>query len=425
MKRNLALFANLIALSMILISSACLPTTAQEMPSDNVLTIGFTTSMTGEYFDESTSQTNGYKLWINQINEAGGIRMSNGVMVTLDYKTYDDQSDPRQAAAMYEKLILEDRVDVLFGPYSSSLTETTAPLANQYGKIYISAGAASDNSFKRYYQTVYQIYTPASLYLTPTLSLLSTVDPESKRLALLYEGETFASSAALSIWTQLQAQGFSAVYQESYKTGTTDFNTYVQNIKAAQPDAILAGGGRIEDGMLIVRELDRQNVDVKFNVLLLSPCEDSFADLGNKAMGIICPSQWEFEMSRNPITVAESGESWFGPTSPEFIQAYQQAYGEEPTYYAAGGYAAGLTLQNAIETTHSINQRLMVVALDKTDMTTFFGRLKFDNYQISHGRQIGHEMVYVQWQRNTDGELVKRVVWPVNMATAPLLYPIP
>ena len=81
---------------------------------------------------------------------------------------------------------------------------------------------------------------------------------------------------------------------------------------------------------------------------------------------------------------------------------------------------------NAIETAGSLDTALIAKALDGMDMLTFYGHLKFDTSAAKHGLQIGHEMVYVQWQKSAgSAALAKQIVWPAEGATAPALYPLP
>jgi ABC-type branched-subunit amino acid transport system substrate-binding protein len=424
MKRFLRILLGL-ALLVAVASCGRPPATPTPIPAGTIVVkIGFTTSMTGAYANESTSQTNGIKLWIQNVNDAGGIRLSSGETIRFAFKTYDDQSDAVQADALYKKLVNEDNVDFLFGPYSSALTNAAAPIANLNGKVMISAGAASDVSFQRNLQTVYQIYTPASRYLTPALDIISTVDPAANRIAILYESDTFATSAALALSSALPSRGFHAVYMESYETGTTDFSSFIQKIAAANPDVVL-GGGQAADGKAIAQELVQEKVTARMVVLLVSPSESSFSDIGISALGFLGPSQWELDSSYSTTNAIDSGTPFYGPSGPEFALAYRQAYNETPDYFAAGGYAAGLVLQRAIERAGTLNQDAIVKALNEMKIMTFYGTLQFDTSAKNHGLQVGHEMVYVQWQLDTSGNLVKRVVWPVNLAIAPLTYPKP
>ncbi len=422
MKRFLRL---LLGLALLLPAAACarLPATPTPTPK-NVITVGFTTSMTGAYIRESTSQTNGIRLWVQHVNDAGGIRLANGEIITFVYKTYDDESGAAQAEEMYRKLVTEDDVDFLFGPYSSELTNAVAPTANSNGKIMISAGAASDLNFQRNFRTVYQIYTPASRYLTPALDIIAEVDPDAKRVAFLFESDTFATVAALSVSNALQSRGFFTIYAESYRTGTTDFSPFVQKIAAAKPDVIL-GGGHSDDGKAIAQELVRQGVTAKMVVLLDSASQPAFSGIGVSAIGFMGPSQWEADSFYTSANVSVGGPAFYGTNGTEFALAYRQAYGAAPDSYAAGGYAAGLVLQNAIEQAGTLDKDAILLALDETKITTFFGTLQFDTSTKNHGLQTGHEVVYVQWQLDPSGNLVKRVVWPVSLAVAPLTYPKP
>jgi branched-chain amino acid transport system substrate-binding protein len=157
---------------------------------------------------------------------------------------------------------------------------------------------------------------------------------------------------------------------------------------------------------------------------LVAPPEPTFAtEIGNAALGIIGPSQWEPLAAFTQEGAQTAGLEWFGQSGADFVSAYQAAYGEEPSYHGAGGYAAGLILQHAIENAGSIEAQAVKAALDSTDMLTFFGHIKFDITPANHGLQIGHSMVYIQWQ-DKDGTLGKQVVWPAEGVTAPVLYPL-
>jgi ABC-type branched-subunit amino acid transport system substrate-binding protein len=157
--------------------------------------------------------------------------------------------------------------------------------------------------------------------------------------------------------------------------------------------------------------------------LLVAPPEPSFAELGDAAVGVIGPSQWE-PLSKIDAAAAEAaGMDFYGPSSQEFTDAYKAAYDEEPSYHAAGGYIAGLLLQKAIEDADSLDTSAVSAALDSMDLLTFYGHIKFDTTEEAHGLQIGHSMMYIQWQGTADN-LEKQIVWPPEAETAPVLYPL-
>jgi branched-chain amino acid transport system substrate-binding protein len=156
--------------------------------------------------------------------------------------------------------------------------------------------------------------------------------------------------------------------------------------------------------------------------LLVAPPEPKFAQLGAAALGVVGSSQWEPLANYSPETAKAMNAEWFGPTVEEFIKAYQAKYaGEEPSYHSAGGYVAGLILEKAISESGSIETGKVKAVLDTMDLYAFYGRIKFDNTPAAHGLQIGHDMIYIQWQKDSQGKLVKQVVWPQGAQTAPAI----
>jgi branched-chain amino acid transport system substrate-binding protein len=270
---------------------------------------------------------------------------------------------------------------------------------------------------------VFQVYTPASRYLAGAVDLLKVTDPSASRIAIIHENDKFSTDVATALNAYALDQGYQVVFYEGYDTGTSDFAPFINKINSAAPDAIL-GGGHFQDGTTFAKQLYEKQTPVKMVVLLVAPPEDNFVEIGNAAQGIIGPSQWEPQVNFTPDAAASAAISFYGPTSADFIAAYQSAYHEPPTYHAAGGYTAGLILQQAIETTGSLDTQVIKSALESMDMLIFFGRIRFDASSASHGLQIGHSMVYIQWQPGPSAVLQKQVVWPAEGATAALVYPL-
>jgi len=388
-------------------------------PVTQVVTIGFTASITGSYNTESTRQVNALQLWMDDVNNAGGIQLSDGTVLMFEAKSYDDESNKDRVQELYTTLATTDNADFLISPYSSGLTAAASVIAEQYGKVMITTGAASDDNYKQGYTGVYQVYTPSSRYLTSSIDLLASLDSTAKKLAFVYENSTFSTGVAEAAKAYAEANGYDVVLYEGYDAGTTDFSAIINKVQSAAPDAIL-GGGHFADGEALARQLNEKQVPVKFVSLLVAAPEPSFAELGDAAKGIAGPSQWEPQVKFTEEGAMADGTTWIGPTGDDFVSEYTAAYGEEPSYHAAGGYAAGLLLQYAIQTADSIDPDAIKAALDGANLTTFYGNIKFDTSADSHGLQIGHAMVVVQWDNN----LEKQIVWPESAATATPIYPL-
>ncbi len=391
------------------------------MAKDEII-IGFTMSQTGKYNAESTEQYQGLKLWAEGVNKKGGIYVKSlGKNLTVKLVSYDDESKSDRVQQLYTTLITQDKADFLISPYSSGLTASAAIVAEQYGRIMIATGAASDSIFNKGYTHVFQIYTPASRYLTGALDVLKAVDPEAKKVAIVYENSKFAKSVCEAAKDYAEKNGFEVVLFEAYAPGTTDFTAFINKILASNPDAII-GGGHFADGETFAKQLYEKKVKVKLISLLVAPSVPEFSEIGDAALYVTGPSQWEPLAKYSKEMADELGIEWFGPTVEEFTQEYKEAYGYEPGYHAAGGYVAGLVLQKAIEEAGTLNTTEVKKVLENMDIMTFYGRISFDTGEY-YGRQKGHEMVYLQWQEK-NGTLIKEVVWPEYAKSTDLVYPL-
>lgn len=391
-------------------------------PGARTVTIGFTASVTGKLSVESTRQTRGLDLWIRQVNDAGGLRLADGSALRFARRFYDDESKPDRVQELYTRLAIDDGADFLVSPYSSGLTSAAAVIAEQYGKVMITTGAASDSTYQQGCTGVYQLYTPASRYLNGAVDLVAAGAPDLRRLALVYENDKFSADVCRGAKAYAEGKGFDVVLSEGYASGTTDFAPFINKVHQVDPGAIL-GGGHFQDGSTFARQLAEKGAAGRFVALLVAPPEPAFGELGDAAVGVIGPSQWEPQAAFGPEGARAAGRAWAGPTGAEFVAAWRAAWGDAPSYHAAGGYAAGLVLGDAVRRAGTVDPEAVRRALDATDLTTFFGRTRFSTEAETHGLQTGHEMVYVQWQRGPDGKPVSRVVWPPEGRTAAVLPP--
>ena len=429
MKRPLfSIFTVLILVGLTL--SACAPAAPTQAPAEEQpataeenITIGFTSSLTGAQEVSSKRQVAGFDLWMDQVNEAGGIKLSDGTVVKIAAQTYDDESAKERVQELYTRLITEDNADFLISPYSSGLAAAASIVAEQNGKIMITAGAAEDDAYKTGNTSLFQLYTPGSQYLLSTVDMLKTLDPEAK-IAVVHENDKFSTSVVEGLKPYLESEGFEVVLEEGYASETTDFGPVINKIVESGA-TVLLGGGHYPDGSTFARQLYERKVGLKFVSLLVAPADSKFPELGDAALGISTSSQWELAATHTKEEADALGKAWYGPTGEEFATAYEEATGEKPTYHVAGGYMTGLVLQKAIEDADSVDPEKVKAALEAMDIFTFYGGVKFDTSPEAHGLQIGHQMVVAQWQKDDAGELVRRVIWPADVANAEPLYPVP
>ncbi len=422
------LLALILIANLILVACSAQATTQPQVTSapgsnQKTVVIGFTTSQTGSLNVESTRQTRGLQLWMKTVNDAGGVKLKDGSVVKLDLKFYDDQSVTSRIQQLYTRLINQDKAYFLISPYSSGLADAAAVIAQQNNKIMITTGAASDSTYEKGYTLVYQAYTPASKYLTGALDLPEETDASVKKIAIVHENDKFSTDVSNALNDYARSQGYDVVLFEGYDTGTADFAPFINKIQSVAPDAIM-GGGHFQDGTTFAKQLYEKNLPVKMVTLLVAPPEPTFAQIGQSALGVIGPSQWEPEVIFNADTAQKANLPFYGPNSADFTKAYKAAYNEDSSYHSAGGYIAGLILQYAIETAGSLDPAAVKTALDNMNIMTFFGHIQFDTSAARHGLQIGHSMVYIQWQKDASGNLVKQVIWPEEASSANFVYPL-
>ncbi len=398
----------LVLAAIVLIVLISVPVAAQE--NKNIIVIGFTKS-SGKFERESTMQLRGILLWAKWVNETGGIKVG-GKTYYVRVVYYDDQSRKDLVQQLYEKLITQDKVDFLISPYSSGLAMAAVPIAEKYGVPIIVVGAASDAIFTKLKpKCAFQIYTPASKYLTSSLDLVKKYLPGAK-VYILYEDSPFAAAAASAAKEYAAKLGLEVVGFEKYPRDVKDFTAVLERVRASGAN-VLIGGGHYRDGLLLAKQIRELGLDnqLKFVSLLVAVDLPSFyKDLGDYANGFAGPSQWEPEVKYTPELAKKMGIKWIGPTSEEFVKMFRKEYGVDPDYHAAGGFAAGLFLQAAIEAAGSVNREAVCQAAKHLHIMTFFGELRVNP---ENGLQEAHKMVVVQWQ---NGE--KKIVWPEAVANA-------
>jgi branched-chain amino acid transport system substrate-binding protein len=377
--------------------------------ADDTITIGFTASQTGPLNNDSVAQMRGFELWRDEVNAAGGIK-AGGKQYKVGLVSYDDESQNVRVQQLYTRLITQDKAQFLFSPYSSGLVATAAIISEQYGRVMLTTGGAEEKTYRLGNKNLFQLYSPAGQYLAGAGQALKEINPKAQ-VAFVYEDDPFSKAVAQVTRDLAKQQGVLVVLDESYSPSTTDFGPIINKVISAKADALM-GGGHYPDGSTLARQLHDQKAGLKWVTLLVAPDTPKFAELGDAAVGVSVPSQWMPQVTFKPD---------FGPSAKEFAARFNDKYKIAPGYHAAGGYAAGLILQHAIEESGSIDQAKVAAALNKIDVTTLFGRTKFSTDPKEHGLQIAHAMVLGQWQKK-GGQLVKEVIWPHEAKTADILY---
>src|SRR6185369_2400532 len=248
--------------------------------------IGASLSLTGTYAKLGKNQHEGYQLCIKDLNARGGI-LGRKVELVM----YDDQSMPATAVRLYEKLITEDKVDAVMGPYSSPVSEAAANVTEKYKKVMVAPLAATTSIFKKGRKYAFMVISPAEGYLE------GLVDMASKRglktVAIINEDTLFPKASAAGTAEAAKKRGMQVVLQEAYPKGNTDFSALLVKIKAANPD-VIAAGTYFDDAVAITRQMKELNVNPKMFGLTVGGDLPEFYDLlKQNAEYIYGSTQWD------------------------------------------------------------------------------------------------------------------------------------
>lgn len=369
------------------------------------IVLGAAVSETGRYTREGKDTRQGYDLWADWVNnEYGGIKVGDE-RYNVEIIYYDDEGDADTAANLVERLITEDNVDFLLGPYSSGLTMSTSAIAERYGVIMVEGNGASEDIFSRGFQNIFAVLTPAGNYTQSALKSLA--DLGAKTVVIAYEDTAFPTSVGQGAIRWAEEYGFEVLAVETYPVEVADVSAIMTKFRDLDPD-VFVGGGHFNDALLFVNAAQELGFNPDAMVITVGPSNPDFAaEVGNAANYIIGPTQWEATMSWE--------DEYFG-TAADYAERYEAMWGEPPTYQAAESTATALALHLAIENAGSLEMDAVRQALFDLDVVTFYGPINFDET----GKNASKPMGAIQIQGG-----VINVVAPTEAAVSDLEYPMP
>lgn len=405
-----ALCALALCLPLLAPLAACAPLVSVLEGPAGVITFGATVSITGPDVAEGHYALDGYQFYINTINKQGGLLIGGRrYRVALDY--YDDQSQPARVTQLYQKLITQDDVDFLLGPYSSLLTSAAVAVAERYGTPMIAPHGAADSSYPPGDKYTFSIVSPAGDYLRGVLALVLARDPTVSTVALLGSDEPFSHEVLAGAASYAEQRGMRVVYEGYYPQQPSDLSGRLAQIKATRPDVLLVSG-HLQDAILATRQAHDLCLSPRAVGLTVGPEMSDFeANVGAQGDYIFGATQWTSALTYH-------GDDQWG-TPQNYANAFMRAfptYTEIP-YQAAESTAALVVFQQALQAAGTLDPVAVRNALARTDMMTFYGRIRFD----SRGINIYKPMVVTQLQPGGGNY----TVFPTDVAQRAPLYPMP
>ena len=372
--------------------------------STTPLVIGASISLTGDFADSGKAVQRGYDLWAQEVNAKGGVL---GRQVQM--KLVDDASSPTQVVSNYQNLVNRDKVDLVFGPFSSLLTVPASQVAKRYAYSFLEPAGGGPKVFAQNLDNLFfvqpaPVVKSGDVFADWVLSL--PADQQPKTAAYTELDDPFASPIAENIRARFEAAGIKTVYKEVYPAETQDFSAIMSKVVAANPD-VLVGGTQNEDAYAQVKTLVQLKFSPKFMFLsngANSPLEFPSKVGAQNTQGIMSAGDWF------------PGSTAFG--SDAFAAAYIKTYGGSADTIdnsSAEAFACGQLIEAVATKTGKIDNATIISSLHQGTWPTLLGDLSWG----PNGAPSG-SFNLIQWQ---GGKLVP--VFPAAIAKAAPIYPKP
>jgi branched-chain amino acid transport system substrate-binding protein len=369
--------------------------------SDDEIVIGISLPLTGDFSEPGKGVQRGYEAWAQYINENGGLL---GKDVRLEI--LDDQSSADRVASDYEKLISQEKVDLVFGPFSTRLVVPAAQVAKDYGYLFVEPAGAAEEVFTAGFDNLFYA-APAvaddhyNLLAEEILAMPDNQRP--KTVAYASMDDPFAMGTAYGLKAKLEEGGIKTVVDEVYPPNTTDFSSIAAQIADSQADMIV-GGTQYQDAVNLIVALQQLAYQPKLAAFSTAPTNPEFsAAIGARTEGILSPTGYTPEAPY--------------PSNVEFVQRYTAEHGSPPAEDEANAYTTGQVVAAAVQAVGCAEQgecqQQLVDWLRTNTVETVVGPLNWD----AQGRPQSAHLI----QQYVDGEI--RIVLPKDTAEAEFAYP--
>jgi branched-chain amino acid transport system substrate-binding protein len=363
--------------------------------------VGVILPLTGKLAKYGDIEQKSFIMAAEEINASGGI---DGKKIELIVENTKGKSDVGRS--VINKLIQQDKVTVIGGGYSSSVTWATAEIAQQNKVPFVVNTGSADKITEQGWEYIFRINPPVSEYPGTFKSFAKEVASDIKVAAIVYINSLFGVSESRKFIQQAENLGLKVVLKQSFETSTVDFKPLLVNVKAKKPDLLYMIAYNTEASLLM-----RQAQELNLNPKLFY----------GHAIGCTLP---EFQASAGKAAEYVWSATRWTPTAPytgaqEYNDKFAAKYVLQTDYHGAQAYSAMYVIADTLKRTKKLTREEVRIALSKTNMMTVFGPVKFVSYD-KKTQQNRLPTLLVQW---IDGKLA--TVWPQKIASQKYIYPTP
>jgi branched-chain amino acid transport system substrate-binding protein len=367
--------------------------------SADTIKVGIVLPVTGPQAKFGEIEKQSFDMALEEINGAGGIKGKK-----LEFLIEDDTGRPEVGRSVVEKLITKDKVVMLGGGYSSSVTYAVAGVAQQNRIPFLVNTGSADKITEKGWDYIFRLNPPVSEYASGVETFLAEV-VKPKTAVILHENSLFGTKGAKSFAKTCEKLGIKVLMNEGYEHGGIDYKPVLIKVKQMNPDIVYMIS-YIMDASLIMRQSRELKLTPKLFV--------------GGAAGFTLP---EFTQNAGKASnYVVSATLWHQvlplPGAMDYFERFKAKYNKDTEYHGAEAYAAAYVIKDVLSRAKSFSPEDIKQALSETRLMTVFGPVKFISYDKKTNQNKLTTYV-VQWQ---DGEL--KLIWPKNLANAEYVYPV-
>jgi branched-chain amino acid transport system substrate-binding protein len=398
------------------------PAMAADAPAE--IKIGTLYASSGRYASISMPVYSALKLWADQKNAEGGAYVKAfDKKIPIKLVAYDDQSNTATASTLYNQLVTQDKVDLLVADSGSVLTAPAVAIARDHKMFLFDQTGTGASFFSRDNPYIALMADPVStIWPKPVADFLTKDGPGLgiKKVAMLYSTNEFTGTQANAFRKFVKDSGapIEIVYDQGVPTETTNYTVIINNIKNAQPDAVITFGYAPND-IAFLRNVQDVGVNFKMLFAIYAGIETDLLEKNVGAKGL------EYVFTYVPPSGLDYPVN-FGMSMKDYKAAWNKKYPDgkiEFGFNATAGYTTGLIIEKTLSVATSLDQ----MELRRANFS-LSGQLKTldGTYALDEtGGQIGELTPLGQITLDDHGHIKFVSVYPHETATGKPIYPRP
>ena len=370
--------------------------------------IGASLSLTGDFSADGQAFKRGYELWASEVNKSGGLL---GRKVQLVFQ--NDASDPTTVATNYTKLIAQQKVNLVFGPFSTLLTVPAAKVAARYGYAFPEGAGGGPAVYQLKLPNIFNPSPPIADQLVPFADWVAALPASERPKTAAYPqvNDPFADPMTEAAQAILQKAGVKTVYSKVYPAENPDYKAGADAVAATGAQMVVLGSVDVPTATAFIQAFEQQHYNPKIFAASSGPDqgEDFVKAVGaSNTTGIMVPNGWYAGLT-NPLSQA-------------FVKAYTAKYGGSPSDInadSAEGYSVGEITAAAVKATHSLDNKKIISFLHSgVTLQTVQGPVKFN----AVGENVVAQKFIFQWQK---GPKFVQVLPSSASGSVPIVNPKP